>query len=921
MDVTSALLELRESPSYARPCEGAAGACVVAPSIQCGTMACDTNGGSESAPPRTAVEILAARLSEAGTCSARELEQLCTEHPDEADELRALQELWHNVIGSLPRAPSARAVDLARLIEDRRASSLAITIDREHADPGLLICDVLRRLVAHRQGPRRYRICGEIARGGMGVVYEVWDADLRRRLAMKVVNDEGAGGHAPARRAERIGRFLEEAQITAQLQHPGIVSVHDFGIDDDGRLFFTMPLIRGVSLARVLDDCSADHEEWALARTLRVFVKVCEAVGYAHAHGVVHRDLKPANVMVGRFGETYVLDWGLAHVLREGHSRHGPADSSLHTDLGGAGSTTPALTADGQVLGTPCYMAPEQARGRGAGSGPRADVYSIGAMLYHLLAGRPPHTRSGQGSTPELVLERVLNEPPEALADVAPTAPRVLAAICERAMTRDPQARYADALEVARDLEAFLDDRPTIAADPGRFGLLRLALRRNRAVAAVVATAFLVVFTLLTGALVQRGRVVERQRLSAARQARMLDFMSAQALTDQFESTYPIHPDRIEVMRTWLQRADDLLSRRPSYVAERAAAATTDPPTGEERDRMLANMERIEQARDRLRLDVAKAEALARGLDAEDAARWDEAIADVARSPVYRHLPLTRQTGLVPLGRDRDSGLWEFLVVASGERPRPDPRGRGYDLDARSGLVLVLLPGGPVTTGSPLSEPYRRRNEVRQDHVLEPFFLGKYEVSQALWTEVMSENPSGMRAGMVVEGERFTLQNPVEQVSWNSGVRFANRLGLTLPTEAQWEYACRAGEATAYPGGDDPVSLRGMENLFFPADPGGDQNGVEWHDGYVLHAPVGRFEPNGFGLHDMRGNVSEWCLDEYFMSDDAVEHAVPGSSVWRVLRGGSFLSSPDTARAAFRNYGVEGTSTIATGLRVARALE
>ena len=161
----------------------------------------------------------------------------------------------------------------------------------------------------------------------MGTILRVWDGDLRRNLAMKVMHGRGVGSSSPGEGAggavdqERLGRFLEEAQITGQLDHPGVVPVHDLGIDSKGRCYFTMRFVRGRELKEVFDLAREHKEGWTRTKVLGAILKVCEAMAYAHSKGVVHRDLKPANVMVGRFGETYVMDWGLARVLGR-HDSH-----------------------------------------------------------------------------------------------------------------------------------------------------------------------------------------------------------------------------------------------------------------------------------------------------------------------------------------------------------------------------------------------------------------------------------------------------------------------------------------------------------------------------------------------------------------------------------------------------------------------
>ncbi len=211
----------------------------------------------------------------------------------------------------------------------------------------------------------RYPHGEELGRGGMGVVYLARDRVLEREVAKKTLRADDA-----VRRA----RFLREARILARLEHPAIVAVYDFGSDAAGAPFLTMRRVRGETFRTLLDAGCEGHE------ALEILTRVCEAVAFAHSRGIIHRDLKPANVMVGRFGQVQVMDWGLA-------KRVGDSDETS----GSGGAADPGLTADGTLLGTPAYMAPEQLDGLHASLGPACDVYALGAVLYRVLFGRPPY--------------------------------------------------------------------------------------------------------------------------------------------------------------------------------------------------------------------------------------------------------------------------------------------------------------------------------------------------------------------------------------------------------------------------------------------------------------------------------------------------------------------------------------------------
>jgi len=342
--------------------------------------------------------ILEAYMADLEAGRAVDPEKLIEAHPDLAGPLRACLE----VIGG-PGDGSARPSAAAPSGHPDRAWSNTLTTlwESDDAPPRVHLSDpagdepspVLNRpgLPPHAG---RYQILGEIARGGMGAVLRARDADLGRELALKVLL-------APHRDdVDLRNRFVEEAQIGGQLQHPGIVPVYELGAFPDRRPFLAMKLVRGRTLAALLAERPDPSHD--LPRFLAIFEQVCQTVAYAHARRVIHRDLKPSNVMVGSFGEVQVMDWGLAKVLTEG----GVADERRRPDLAvdatqvqtvrseGSGSESLA----GSVMGTPAYMAPEQARGEVDRLDERADVFGLGAILCEILTGRPPYAGPLRGA-------------------------------------------------------------------------------------------------------------------------------------------------------------------------------------------------------------------------------------------------------------------------------------------------------------------------------------------------------------------------------------------------------------------------------------------------------------------------------------------------------------------------------------------
>jgi tetratricopeptide (TPR) repeat protein len=289
-------------------------------------------------------------------------------------------------------------------------------------------------------------LLAEIGRGGMGVIYRARDAALQRNVAIKVLQDR----YPPAGAAAR--RFVEEAQITAQLQHPGIPPIHHVGALADGRPFLVMKLIKGDTLDKLLKARPTPGDD--RGRFLAIFEQICQAVGYAHAHDVVHRDLKPSNVMVGAFGEVQVMDWGLSKSIRDPRptETRTEVEEAPRTEIGALRDADSA-TQTGSVMGTPAFMPPEQAGGEIAKIDYRSDVFSLGAVLCVLLTGQPPYV-GGRGDDVQLMAIRA--ELGDALArlDACGAEPE-LVALCKQCLAAKRDARPKDAHELAAAVADF----------------------------------------------------------------------------------------------------------------------------------------------------------------------------------------------------------------------------------------------------------------------------------------------------------------------------------------------------------------------------------------------------------------------------------------------------------------------------------
>jgi serine/threonine-protein kinase len=391
----------------------------------------------------------------------------------------------------------------------------------------------------------RFHILRPHARGGLGEVLVAQDRELNREVALKQIQDRHADD--PGSRA----RFLLEAEITGGLEHPGIVPVYGLGCYADGRPYYAMRLIRGESFKEAIErfhkpsPARPDPGEHALLlrELLGRFVDMCQAVAYAHSRGVIHRDLKPGNVMLGPYGETLVVDWGLAKSLGQAEVPAGPPEDPLRPLTSDGGVPTQA----GQVVGTPQYMSPEQAGGRLDDIGPASDVYSLGATLYCLLTGRAPFEERDMGVLLLKVEKGDLLPPSRVNPRVAPA----LGAICLKAMALRPQDRYPSARALAEDIKRWLADEPVpVYREPLLKRATRWARRHRAAVAATGALLLTAVAALAIGAVLiwrEEARTNEQRRRAEANFQRALQAVN-DMLTEVAQEQLAIEP-RMEKKR------------------------------------------------------------------------------------------------------------------------------------------------------------------------------------------------------------------------------------------------------------------------------------------------------------------------------------------------------------------------------------
>ncbi len=376
----------------------------------------------------------------------------------------------------------------------------------------------------------------ELGRGGIGRVLLVRDRHLGRDIAMKELLRKPRFDHQTADAAkDALYRFLREARITGQLEHPNIVPVHEVGQRADGTLYYTMKLVRGRTFSEVLGGCKSLDERLKL---LPRYLDLCQAIAYAHSRGVIHRDIKPQNVMLGEFGETLVLDWGLAKVAGQAEAPAGDAtDPTLEAPVTGVDTGTVM----GTTMGTPAYMSPEQAAGAVNELDARSDVWSLGAVLYELLTGRLPFG----GASLQSILHKVVTQDPEPVRAIDPEIPPDLASVCDKALQRRRAARYASASELAAEIESYLAGRRVQAHEYSSWQLLKRLVSRNR------------VASSLAGSILALIIVSSIVILAAYREA---EVNRAQAVTEKVEANR--QRDLAEKSRDAEQTARELAQKR-----------------------------------------------------------------------------------------------------------------------------------------------------------------------------------------------------------------------------------------------------------------------------------------------------------------------------------------------------------------------
>jgi formylglycine-generating enzyme required for sulfatase activity len=743
-----------------------------------------------------------------------------------------------------------------------------------------------------------YKLIRPLGHGGMGEVWEVEQLSLARRLALKLV--------LPHRVNERaLNLFAREARAGGRLAHTGIVAVHATG-ENEGRHWIAMELVEGGrNLAHFIDELDLDLESEPdqYIEAARIMAGVAEALVVAHDAHVIHRDLKPSNILLTPQGEAKVTDFGLAKITDEVSISHA-----------------------GELMGTYFYMSPEQVAAKRAGLDARTDVFSLGVILYEMLSHQKPFL----GDTTQQVMTKILFETPRDPRAIRSQVPRDLAVICAKAMEKQPERRYQSMGELASDLWRFLNHEPIVARPSSAWRRLELWGRRHPVLATaggLMACGGLV-FAFMAQFAYSGWRAAERANGELRRQELVIS--SELLFGEQAEALVPM-AGNVRALGEAVRRAEDLEAR---FARERESSKglvlAGDNATEELRGRAI----RVRELLGELRLRQALAQTDRAALEGEYDSDWSETIAGVATAPAYGGLKLVPQAGLVPLGPDPDSALFEFAVPATGALPPRSAQGR-LAIGPSSAVVLVLVPGGGFTMGGAAGEKtVKTRDEYPAHPVsLAPFFLSKYELSRAQFELLHGGHRSTIpvkRLGAGAEQRAW----PVDGVSWEDARLALGSVGLRLPTEAQWEYAAGASAV-------QPLGLQAMDKAevgawantadkSVPLDRSWDQD-LEVDDGYLDVAPIESFRANSFGLHNMLGNLWEWTLDGWYSYGDVAadgkrrdgktgEVSATDPHV-RWARGGSYKWPLSYARASNRRCEGYRAHIDDMGVRPARMLE
>ncbi len=821
-----------------------------------------------------------------------------------------------------------------------------------------------------------YQIQGLLGSGASGDVYKAFDPQLKRHAAIKILAPE------LRRDKEFLERFTSEAAAIAQLHHRNIVQIYFIGEEDD-LPFFAMQFIDGPSLADVLQR----EEKLTVGESVRIMLQVLDGLSAAHAAGMVHRDVKPANILLAKSGQVFLADFGL--VKSPGGSQ----------------------TVSGVILGTPDYLAPEQAKGKPIDE--RTDLYAVGAVFYRMLSGRNLFQADNASAT----IYQLLSTEPAPLSSLCNVPPE-LEDLIHRLLKKNPQDRYATASEVRRHLaglqrsfsnvdEITDDDDITddnnitdddeslwtddeIADDDGSLwedGFIEAPVVQQiqRAINASTPDA---------GNQSWWQRLVSFRLMEFSKKlpARMQQIEQTQHLADDAIRDYEL---RCSTLQSLIDQAEQVsrdlenIQRRKQANANDAARSRSEVKLDQQmqEQNVLLNSLREQfydasatltslQSQKKIllaRLNAARASTKAMGGMGTRKSRTDIWM----RRLVVPFIVLVLLTGFLVFRKGHSPSSEQHLIsTVAAVAPVPKQKeyipaeemvsvatDNGAKITNTIGMELVRIPAGEFMMGSPRGEPGSDPDEPQHlIRITQPFYIGVFEVTVGQFasfvkaTGYKTNAETGEKGGYGFEfdmrnpcwdpkynwrnsGFDQTENHPVCNVTWNDAQVFLRWLSdkenilYRLPTEAEWEYACRAGTQTMFQTGwriDDVTKIGNIGDLTLHDQ--AERNGFEKskdprspsRDGYVHTAAVGSFPANPFGLHDMTGNVAGWCSDwffeRYYQQSPINDPTGPANGVFRVFRGGFWGSYPQHVRSADRSRYEPDYRDNCIGFRVVRSV-
>ncbi|MBN2562708.1 MAG: SUMF1/EgtB/PvdO family nonheme iron enzyme [Phycisphaerae bacterium] len=753
-----------------------------------------------------------------------------------------------------------------------------------------------------------YDVIKVLGEGGVGIVYQVVQKSIGREIAVKMMKP------CSGRDAGQTEKFVAEALVTGKLDHPNILPIHDLDRTADGQPFYTMKMVRGTPWSEVIRDKS-------LTENLTILADVCDAISFAHAEDVVHRDLKPENVMLGEFGEVQLLDWGMgAWVSGDGRL----VDSSVTHAAGG----------------TPAYMAPEMVTGEDGPVGIHSDAYLLGAILFEIVTGKPPHPGRRVLDSLENARRNVIRPPDSGgvLVDIALTAMQTRPSdryssvgdfrqalldyqrhaqsitLCERsaddlrrAGESEDYELFAQARFGFRQALAFWDENAEArvgimatqleyarcAFKKGDYDLARSMLDENdaehRTLAAEVESA--------------------RCRRDAAK--RRLKMMRVAAVS-LIAAVIVI----LTVASIWINRAkrQAVVAKEDAIAAKEAAVSSGE---AEARQRRLAESATARAKDEEARAIQALSDLEKAYADLVEAQKQEKRAR--AEAKASEQIATETRDELAKTGMLLDNSWWVF-DAETARRMQEDaasaiamPVELTIPLAGDTELVMMLVPSAVFVMGSPPTEKNRAADEhLHRVHLRSAFYMSKFELTEGQWLAATGDTHPGSAdrepdATLPVSGLSF--KRIVSRLLPALQTHAPKDWEFSLPSEAEWEFACRAGTGTAFYLGDSREQL--------------DSAGWFLSNSERRLQPVGRKTPNAFGLHDMHGNVGEVCSDQYsygfYLESPTEEPFCRLEGETPVVRGGSVLNTPEQCRSAYRSYVYSKNEYPFIGLRLVMA--